>query len=115
MATKAEVRDRAAGDLGILMLGQTLAAQHATRITSAYEEVYAQLKKDGLATWASTGEVPDELVPHMSALVADSCVLQYGVSPERHARIKAAALEARREIRKYTSPDYPSMEDAVDY
>lgn len=115
MATAAEIRDRAASDLGMLMIGQSLQAQDATRITSGYTEVYAALKKEGLATWASTAAVPDELVPYVVALVADNCLNTYGVSTERYNRIKLIVASALREIRKLVAPDYASSDDAVDY
>ena len=115
MATKAQVRDRAAADLGILRLNQSLQSQDTTRIEAAYDEVYAQLKKDGLAVWASTAAVPDEITPHMAALVADNCLGTYGVSPERFQRIKSASLGAKREIRALVAPDYVSQDEATDY
>lgn len=115
MATGAEIRDRAASDLGRLALGQSLAAQDATRITAGYAEVYAALKKEGLATWAYASEVPDELVPYVVALVADNCLNTYGVSPERFARIKAVVQTAMREIRRLTATDYVSQDDPTDF
>lgn len=115
MATLAEVRDRAANDLGILALNQTLQSQDSTRITSAYNEVYAQLKKDGLANWTSTGSVPAEFVPYVANLVADNCLSTYGVSVDRYTRIKNEVSRSMREIRKLAAPDYPSMSEANDF
>jgi len=115
MATKAEIRDRAANDLGILQLGQVLQSQDKTRIEAGYDEVYAQLKKDGFATWASTASVPNELTPHVAALVADNCSGVYGLSPARFERVKLSAINGDREIRKFATADYVSQEDATDY
>jgi hypothetical protein len=119
MATKAQVRDRAANDLGLLRLNQSLQAQDATRIESAYTEVYAQLKAEGMALWSSTADIPSAVVPYIVALMADNCLGTYGVSPERYQRIKLAAGDdgeiAKRAIRKYLSPDYPSMDNPTDY
>lgn len=119
MATAAEIRDRAANDLGLLRLGQSLQAQDATRIADGYTEIYAQLKKDGLATWASTAEVPDELVPHVVALVCMNCMNTYGVSQERALRILSASgpsgMTAKREIRKLTANHFPSQDEPTDY
>lgn len=118
--TKNEVRDRAASDyLGVLQLGQSLRAQDDARISAAYDEVYQQLKKDGLATWPSTGSVPAEIVPHMVSLVAQQCVGVYTLSPARQQILLGVAgingELAKREIRKLVSPDYSSQENAVDY
>lgn len=118
--TKAEIRDRAATDLGRLGLNRSLQDQDKVRIESGYDEVYAQLRKDGLATWPSTGSTPDEIVPHLIALVADNCLNTYGVSIERYNRIKAAAgFEdgdiAKKAIRKLVSQDYVSQVGADDF
>lgn len=115
MATAAEIRDRAANDLGVLRLGQSLQSQDETRIESAYSEVYAALKVEGVATWAYSGEVPDEIVQHVASLVAENCLNTYGVSQERSQRIKDAASVAIKEIRRLTAPSYVSADTAVDY
>ena len=115
MATKAELRDRAANDLGLLRLGQSLQSQDTTRIESAYAEVYADLKTEGLNVWASTGTCPTELTPHVAALIADNCLNTYGVSPARYQRIKIAAGRAKPEIRRLVTPRFESVEDATDY
>ncbi len=115
MTTRAETRDRAASDLGILRLGQSLQYQDATRIEAACDEVYEQLKEEGLAVWASDGEVPTKLVPHVVALVADNCLNTYGAAPERYIRIKNASSIAYREIKKLVTPQYASQDNAVDY
>lgn len=77
MATEAEVRDRAANDLGMLRLGQSLQNQDKVRIETAYDEVYEQLKEEGLATWASDGSIPTKLVPHVAILIAHNCLNTY--------------------------------------
>lgn len=120
MATIADVLSRAGNDLGILRLNQSLPAQDNTRITAAYNEVYAALKIDGLATWASDGDIPAALVPHVVALVADNCLNTYSVSNDRYTRIKNAAGAndgdiAKRAIKKLIAPDYVSMSDASDF
>lgn len=115
MATTAEVRDRAANDLGLLRLGQSLQSQDATRISSGYDEVYQQLKLDGLATWTSTGDIPTELVPHVASLVAYNCLNTYSVSPERYKRITTAALLAVAGIRALTTKPYVSQDNPADY
>lgn len=115
MATVSEVRDRAAGSLGILRLNQSLQAQDNARVTSAYSEVYADLQKEGLATWTSTGDIPPECVPHVAALVADNCLRTYGVSNDRYVRIKNDVAIAKPEIRRLTAPAYVSGSDGVDF
>ena len=118
--TKAEIRNRAASDyLGILRLGQSLQPQDDDRISDAYDEIYEQLKKDGLAFWASTASVPAQYVPHVVALVAQQCQGTYGISQLRQQLLFAAAGDngerAKKEIRKLGSQDFPSQEEAVDF
>ncbi len=115
MATADEVRDRAASDLGLLRLGQALQAQDSTRIEAGYAEIYARLKKDGLATWASDADVPDELVQFVVSLVAENCLGTYGVSKDRFERIKLAAVTALKDIRRYITPDYVSQDEPVGF
>ena len=121
MATKNEIRDRAAQDLGILRINQSLQAQDDTRIQSAFDEVYADLRKDGLATWPSTGSSPDEITPHVVALVADNCLNTYSVSNDRYIRIKNAAGPlgkgevAKAEIRRLITTDFVSFDNATDF
>lgn len=105
MATQSEVRDRAAVDLGILRLGQSLQSQDATRITEGYAEVYAMLVDEGLAVWAMSSEVPDAIVQPVVSLVADNCLNSYGVSEIRYQRIKLEAANAITKIRKFVEPD----------
>ncbi len=114
-STTEEVRNRAATDLGILKLNGTLNDQDKVRIDKAYDEVYAELKREGIATWTSTANVPNEFVPHIAAMMADNCLGTYGVSTERFGRVKDKAVVARREVRKLGEPAYVSMTDAQDY
>ena len=114
MATKQDIRDRAAFDLGILRLNQQLQNQDKTRIESAYAEVYDSLKLEGLATWPIEGTVPDAVTPYVVALVAKNCLGSYGVSDKRYQRIQVAATEALPEIRKNTVTNYISAEP-MDY
>lgn len=118
--TKAQVRDRVGSDyLGILRLGQDLQPQDDTRISDAFDEVYEQLKKDGLATWASTASVPAAIVPHMVVLIAQQCQATYSLSLPRQALILqdagANGEGAKKEIRKLASQDYSSQDEPVGF
>lgn len=105
MATQAEIRDRAANDLGILRLGQSLSAENATRIEEGYAEVYAMLVDQGLAVWAIANEVPDAIVQPVVSLVAENCLNTYGVSDVRYQRIKLEASQAEKKIRIFVEND----------
>jgi len=115
MATVQEVVNRAGEYLGILRIGQSLQAQDNTRITAAYNEVYADLKVDSIASWASDGTIPDEVVQHVAALIAENCLNTYSVPDNRYTRIKNAVSTAKREIRRLVLPAYESTNDPTDY
>lgn len=119
MTTKAEVRNQALQLLGVLQIGQSAQAQDATEIETAYDEIYADLKDEGLATWAAAGEVPEKATPHVVSLVALSRADTYGISDSRYQRILARAglngVIAKREIRRVTQPDHESLEEPTDF
>ena len=115
MATKTEVIERAATDLGILRLGQSLQSQDDARIEAGYNEVYQGLEEQGLAIWTTTGEVPTNLVPYVVALVANNCAPSYSVSDKRFQRISFSNINALREIKRIVAPEYESVEPVTDY
>jgi hypothetical protein len=119
VATKPEVKKRALELLGITRVGQGAQSQDDTRIGAAYTEVYADLKKEGIATWASSGTIPDEVAPHLVSLMALNGLGSYPVSNDRYTRIVNMAgptgNTAKREIRALVTPDYESLEEPDDF
>ena len=115
MATVTELRNQVLQTMGILRIGQSPQSQDKTEIESAYDEVYADLKQEGLATWTSTGGIPTEVLPHVVSLVALSRSDTYGISDSRLARIAAKASVAKREIRRLVTPKFESLDEPVDY
>ena len=113
--TKLETVDRAATDLGMLRLGQALQSADQTRVNQAYDEVYADLKEEGLATWTSTGSVPNGLVPHVVALICLNCTETYSLSSDRYQRLSVKWTKAKPEIRRLVAPHYESISEAKDY
>jgi len=119
MSTKAEVKAKALQMLGVLRLGQSAQNQDDVSIGDSYTEVYNQLKTLGLATWASTASVPNDIVPHMVALVAYNSVYFDGVSEARAQRILLKVgvngETAKREIRLLTTPAFESLDEPKNY
>lgn len=115
MATAQQVRNRAAYLLGLEEPGDTVSGSDDTYLQQVYSEVYNQLKTDGLNYWPSTGAVPDEFVPHVSALMAFYCTEDYSISDIRMQRIIAKARVADKEIRKLGQPQYESTDVPKDY
>ena len=81
MATKTQIRNKALRELGVLRLSQDPQDQDKVELEAAYDEVYAELKEEGLATWAATGEVPSKIVPYVVAWVAITRSGTYGILP----------------------------------
>lgn len=119
MATKAEVRNTAAGMLGRRRIGQAINDAVKTRLDESYAYVYADLKDEGLAIWASTGTIPDEIAPLVSALMALDASNDIGISKERYQRIilktGADGEFAKQKIRRKVTPDYESLDDPEDF
>jgi len=111
VSTKAEVKTRALELLGVIRIGQGAQSQDDTRIGTAYTEVYTDLKTEGLATWAVDGTIPDDITPHLVALMAQNGLGSYGVSNDRYTRILTFSAVAKREIRALVTPDYESLEE----
>jgi hypothetical protein len=113
MATVDVIKRQSLELLGRLRLGQTFQSQDDAAMLESYNEVYADLKETGLATWGD--DVPDKLVPHVVSLVAMNRVDVYGVSDSRYERIAARASKAKREISLLTTPAHESIEEPDDY
>ena len=115
MATVAEVKTHALEMLGVVDVGVTPSTAFLTRVQDSYDKVFAELKSDGIATWASTGVIPDEFAMHVEAMMAFEASDSYHISDKRFARIKAREMIARREMRKFSTPDYESLDEPRDY
>ena len=103
--------------LGKKVIGQTASFNQQTDIEQAIDEVYADLKVDRLLTFSTTGEVPNDVLPHVKVLVA--LRRSSGLSEERYARLVGEAGEegwkAKREIRRIIAPNHDSIDEADDF
>ena len=115
MATKAEVRLRALRELGIVQVNQAAPPHHDSEMKDSYDEVYAAIKEQGLATWTSTAAIPDEVTPHVVALVAINRADTYGISNERFQRLAGKAAGAMVGIRSLVNPPFESLDSPKDY
>lgn len=113
--TAAEIRDRAAVELGLMQLNQSLQDQDRLRIEQGYAEVYADLEEEECAIWAFANSVPNSVSFWVIALVAYNCLGTYGVSEQRYNRIVSNAVIALNKIKKHTANAYVSQEGAVDF
>lgn len=101
--------------LGISQEGVSMTANHSTRMGRSYDQVFAELKKDGIATWIAAGPIPDEVAMHVKALMAFEAADAFYVSGNRYNRIVAKEKVARREIRRLVTPDYESLDEPKDF
>lgn len=119
MATKAQIRQRVGEDLGLVPVGQTLENQDQSRIDATFTEVYNRLKEKGLASWASTAEVPSEIVPYFAIMMEEKLLTSYSVPESRFLRIKNDAGEdgdkALNNISELTTTEYESTDEVTDF
>ena len=115
MATVAETKHKAGRMLGIARFGQSLKSEHDLLLQESYEQIYDDLDEEGLAIWASTGEVPERVVKHVAALIAFDVADDLGVAGDRYTRILAKRNVAMPEIRRLTTPAHESVEEETDY
>ena len=101
--------------LGIVKKPESLRSEHDTILTEAYDQEYAALKKEGLAIWASSGTVPDAVMPHLAALMAFQVADDLGISNDRYNRILSRRNVAMPEIRAYVTPEYEYTDDPTDF
>lgn len=119
MATLAETKQDALEMLGVVEIGQSAESQHDTRINTAYNEVYEDLKEEGLATWAVAGTIPNKIKPHLVAMMAKHASISIPVSDARLQRIILMTGQnndvAKRNIRSLVIPKYESLSEPDDY
>lgn len=117
MATKAEVRDMAAGLLGRRRLGQAINDSIKTRLDQAYDYVYADLKDRRIAVWSSAANttIPNAVAPHIAALMAFDGTSDIGVDQAHMQRILIKKSEALPAIKRFAKPDYESMDEPEDF
>lgn len=96
MATKADIRNRAAESLGILPIGQALENQYKTRIDTGYGEVYAVLKEEGIAYWSISADVPEKFAPAVISLVARNCLTLGTTTTRRDLILNAAGVDGEK-------------------
>lgn len=119
MATPAQVRQRVGEDLGLVPVGQDLESQDQARIDATYTEVYEYLKEKGLASWASTGDVPDRVVPYLALLMEVKLLVSYSVPDTRYVRITTDAgpngMLALQKLAEMTVQEYDATDNEMDF
>ena len=119
MATKAEAKQLCAEELRLVPVGQAMQSHHDTRMGEAYDQVYAALQVKRLAVWDATASMPDEIVPHFVALMADNKKDIVGVSDAIYQRILfrvgSNGEKAFDNIRNLINPSFQTQDRQTDY
>ena len=113
--TKAEIRDRTAQEIGILQIGQSLEDTDRVRIEQGYDEVYADLKRSNLNFWSATGDIPNQFVPYVTALIAENISNTYSIPNDRYARLLPMIQKAKAKIASLGAEPYKSIKKPLDY
>ena len=113
MATKVELRNQVLEYLGRKIVGQSPQTKDEVDIEQAIDEVYADLQSDKIMSFGAAGAVPNDVLPHIKALVAFR--RSSGLSPERFQRVAQDAGLAKREIRRLVAPLHTPIDWPVDY
>lgn len=100
MATKQQIRETAAENLGILGEGETLPSYESDDIDQAYIEVFNELQALNLTAWPITGDIPDQYARSIAILVAEARVIKYQKSDQIYNRIRAEKEVALARIRE---------------
>ncbi|MCZ6897636.1 MAG: hypothetical protein O7D95_02855 [Betaproteobacteria bacterium] len=119
MASKAEAQQLAGELLRLIPVGQALQSQHNTRMGEAYDEVYAELENIGLALWDTADEIPDEITPHFTAMMAWNKRNIYGISEALYQRLLLQvgdeSKKAISRIRMLLSQAYSNADEPTDF
>lgn len=115
MATVAETKHKAGRLLACVRAGQSLRPEDDTLLQEAYLQVYGDLKTSGDATWASTAELPNEVMPHVAAWMAFLLIPDKGIAGERKALILDLYGIAKPEIKRLVTPAHETVEEPTDY
>lgn len=119
MASKTEAKQLAGELLRIVPINQTMQSHLDVRMGEAYDEVYAMLQVKGLAIWASSAEMPDEITPHFVALMAYNKMDLIGISNALYQRILFKTGDEGEKsigaIRNLVNASYTSQEEPTDY
>lgn len=119
MSTKQEIQQRVAEELALVPVGQAAESQDQNRINEAFDQMYERLKTKGLATWASTAEVPAEIVPYFELMMLEKLLTRYSVPEGRYIRIKTDAgpdgNAAMANISELVTEEYESTNDQEDF
>jgi hypothetical protein len=103
--------------LGKKAVGQTASHNQQVDIEQAIDEVYSDLQTDNLLTFSTTGDIPNNVLPHIKHLVAMR--RSSGLSDERYQRILMdagdAGWKAKREIRRVISQSHNPIDTADDF
>lgn len=118
----ADFYQKVGAKLGIVRSDESLSAEDAALVASAYAGLHEQLLSEGLTTWSASDELPEWACPIMVDMVAAVVVDDFGVEePRRAALIVGGQLGmspvslAERKLRRQLALPYVAAPVQVDY
>ena len=115
--TLADLKNRALKRLRVLAAGETAAAHVDDIVADAYTFVYNELNSDveKLATWTSTGAIPDKVASYVIDLVVYQSADEFYVPEQRILRLEAKAEKSMKMIRRLQAKPYIPRHSAATY
>lgn len=105
--TRAELRNRVLGRLGVLDPVEAPEAEQAELVEDEMQQVFEELYDDGLIPfdWEADA-IPGAYMIALSYLIAAGMVVDFGVTGERAARIEAGAGRGLKRLQKLKAKPY---------
>jgi len=113
--TKSQIGVLALQSLHVVEGDATPDTNDTTVIEKAYDLIYAVLRTKHLVSWGSTGDIPDEAVNPVVALVAESRIGYFKPPQHAEADIRLKASTAFLDLTEVLSPDYVSDPVPAEY
>jgi hypothetical protein len=106
--TAAQLATAVCKRLGVVGLGQTAPAAYTSAVTDAYNSIYPQLRRHGLAPWAS-GAIEEEAQEPLSRYVAGEVASRFGLTGGTLAEYKADGIRGWQQLQEQASGDRTSL------
>lgn len=106
--TGTELRNAVLRRLGITGAGQSPAAEDASVVDGAWMSIYPQLRRKGLAPWASDA-ISEEAQEPLTKYVAAEVAPQFGLTGQRLAEVRQEGLGGHRQLEEQYAGDRTAL------
>lgn len=112
-ATKTQLAVKVLQKLRVLPTGQAAVTDDTSVIETAYDELYQLYRDDGLITWGSADDIPDEAVRPMVVVLASDMADEFNVPEARVQRLLAQRVEAVKQLKSLSQVVYTSTDTKI--